>query len=541
MKIADLYIRVSTDEQADKGYSQRDQKDVLTKYCEINSIIVRDVIFEDHSAKTFERPQWKKLLAHLKKYKGKSELVLFTKWDRFSRNASDAYQMISILRKIGVEPQAIEQPLDMNIPENKMMLAVYLTAPEIENDRRALNVKHGMRQAKKEGRWMGTAPPGYANKINENGRKYIAISEPQASYIRWAFQKIVEGPYCTKDVWKMARDRGLSCNLNSFWSALRNVCYYGKIKVPAYKNEETHMVQGTHEPLISESLFYDIQDVLNGRQKGQAKNGVTIASHDKLPLRGFLHCPNCNRVLTGSASKGRNEYYYYYHCKSVCGWRQKAEKVNAAFLNELKRFIPKPGMSELYREVISDLYKDDKRFEQEERKQLIVQITENNNRITKARELLLNEAIDQIDYKFIKKEAEDKTLRFEAKLNDFKSDRKNSVDIEGLINKALENLKNLDLLYLNADIDAKREIIGSIFTEKWSFDGTQHRTKKINEAALLIYQINSQLGHKKIRIRTKNRSQSGYVHPIGFEPMTYGLENRCSIQLSYGCINGTKV
>src|SRR5476651_1086838 len=134
MRIADLYIRVSTDEQADKGYSQRLQEDVLLKYCAINTVKVRKIIFEDHSAKTFERPEWKKLLAELKKYKGKTDLVLFTKWDRFSRNASDAYQMISILRKIGVEPQAIEQPLDMNVPENKMMLAVYLTTPEIEND-----------------------------------------------------------------------------------------------------------------------------------------------------------------------------------------------------------------------------------------------------------------------------------------------------------------------------------------------------------------------------------------------------------------------
>jgi len=52
--------------------------------------------------------------------------VLFLKWDRFSRNAGDAYFMINVLRKLGVEPQAIEQPLDLSIPENKMMLAFYL-------------------------------------------------------------------------------------------------------------------------------------------------------------------------------------------------------------------------------------------------------------------------------------------------------------------------------------------------------------------------------------------------------------------------------
>ena len=132
MKIADLYIRVSTDEQADKGYSQRSQEDVLRRYCEYNNIKVRNTVFEDHSAKTFIRPQWKNLLADLKKHKGKVDLLLFTKWDRFSRNASDAYYMISVLKKLGIEPVAIEQPLDTSVPENKMMLAVYLTAPETE-------------------------------------------------------------------------------------------------------------------------------------------------------------------------------------------------------------------------------------------------------------------------------------------------------------------------------------------------------------------------------------------------------------------------
>ena len=72
---ADLYIRVSTDEQADKGYSQRDQEERLRKYCDNNQIKVRQVIFEDHSAKTFNRPKWNGLLFDLKKKK--MRLILF--------------------------------------------------------------------------------------------------------------------------------------------------------------------------------------------------------------------------------------------------------------------------------------------------------------------------------------------------------------------------------------------------------------------------------------------------------------------------------
>jgi hypothetical protein len=47
--------------------------------------------------------------------------------------------MISVLMKLEIEPQAVEQPLNLEIPENKIMLAFYLAAPEVENDRRALN------------------------------------------------------------------------------------------------------------------------------------------------------------------------------------------------------------------------------------------------------------------------------------------------------------------------------------------------------------------------------------------------------------------
>ena len=54
--------------------------------------------------------------------------------------------MINTLNKQGVDPPAIEQPLDLDIPENKIILAFYLAAP----DRTAMNVFAGMKRAKRE-------------------------------------------------------------------------------------------------------------------------------------------------------------------------------------------------------------------------------------------------------------------------------------------------------------------------------------------------------------------------------------------------------
>lgn len=205
---ADLYIRVSTDEQADKGYSQRDQEDILRKYCAIKGYSIRNIFIEDHSAKSFQRPQWNKYILTLKDFKKNNEstLLLFTKWDRFSRNAADVYQMISTLKTFYVEPEAVEQPLDLTIPENKIMLAFYLAAPEVENDRRELNVFQGMRRAKKEGRAMGAAPFGYDNKISKDKRKYIALNE-DAPIIKWAFEQIAANNFNTEQIWKLVRQK----------------------------------------------------------------------------------------------------------------------------------------------------------------------------------------------------------------------------------------------------------------------------------------------------------------------------------------------
>lgn len=518
MKTVDLYVRVSTDEQADKGYSQRNQEEVLRRYCDINFFSVRKVIYEDHSAKTFIRPQWVKYLAEIKRSKGKADLLLFTKWDRFSRNAGDAYQMISTLKCIGIEPQAIEQPLDLSIPENKMMLAFYLAAPEVENDRRALNVIYGMRRAKKEGRWMSTAPFGYVNKTNENGQKYICIKEPEASSMRWAFEEIERGIVFPDQVRKELNRRGVKCSSSNFWRLLRNPVYCGKIHIPKYKDEESITVNGLHDGIISESLFYKVQDVLDGKKRN-VKSPVQIDTNPEFPLRGFLICPECSRSLTASFSKGRNQYYSYYHCNLGCTCRFKTDSVHDSFSKELKKHLPHSAVTGLYELLLLNLHETYGKQQQTGSRQILNEIKKQNDRLSNARELLLNGDIEADDFKIMKTEAEKKILQLETDLAETKSNFSTADNLDQLMKKAVTASVQLDTLYHDGDTRQKREVVGSIYPEKLCFDGFGYRTARVNEAVRLICSVDKGFGEIKNGKGSKNLHLSRMVAGTGIEPV----------------------
>jgi DNA invertase Pin-like site-specific DNA recombinase len=131
-----------------------EQEDRLLKYCEFQNIEVKTIFREDFSAKDFNRPEWKKLISTIRKSRSEEpKTILFLKWDRFSRNIEYAYEMIDILRKLNTVAMSIDQPIDFNVPESSVMLAVYLSIPESENLRRALNTSNGIRRAKQLGRY----------------------------------------------------------------------------------------------------------------------------------------------------------------------------------------------------------------------------------------------------------------------------------------------------------------------------------------------------------------------------------------------------
>ena len=158
-------------------------------------------------------------------------------------------------------------------------------------------------------------------------------------------------------------------------------------------------MQWQHEAHIHEALFYEAQEVLDGKRKGQRKKDV---ADDQIPLRGFLVCPRCGRLLTGSGSKGRKYRYNYYHCRSACGALYRADFVNGAFERELRKYVSHKTATELYKEVLLVAWNAKGHDQRQRKRALLKQIDELNGRIAKGRELLLAGDIDAVDFKTIK-------------------------------------------------------------------------------------------------------------------------------------------
>jgi site-specific DNA recombinase len=508
-----LYCRVSTDEQADRGYSLNDQEDRLRQYCIKNNIEVDCIFREDHSAKNFNRPQFKKLLGHIRLNKGKFYILLFVKWDRFSRNAPEAYEMLTKLTKLGVVPSAIEQPIDLSIPENKIMLAIYLSTPEVENDRRSLNVTHGMRRAKLEGRWPCMAPIGFSNKRDENNRPII-LPNKNAKFIVKVFKEIRRDQHTLEEIRKSLLKEGFNCSKSNFHKMIRNPIYTGKIYVEALNDQPAAIVDGVHQPIIPTELYYEVQEVLTKRRENN-KQPVGHSVHEQLPLRGKLKCPKCGRQLTGSGSKGNGGRFFYYHCSKGCKVRIRADMLNRKVLNIIKNISVDSEIKDAYKNIVRDILDSETHNKESRLINLNKTIESLQTRILNLEDKLADNEISTEDYFRIK-------MRYE---NDIMELKKQKAEINIISKDFLIKLKycsntivDIGKFYSNTDVSIKREIIGSIFPGYLVFSGKKVRTDRVNEVVKLFCPSFERYEIKKRGRKPENSLSSSQVIPRGLEP-----------------------
>ncbi|MBP9792626.1 MAG: recombinase family protein [Flavobacterium sp.] len=513
MKNVVIYTRVSTDEQANKGFSLAHQEDALRRYCEMRGYKVVNHFQDDFSAKTFNRPQWIKLSEYVKRNKQTVNLILFTKWDRFSRNSDEAHATIKQMAKIGVEINSMEQPLDLNNPDNKVMLSMYLILPEVENDKISLRTKDGMRRAQKEGCWVNRNPYGYDRiRIDE---KASLTRNPESLIVEKAFEEVAKGIESVDTIRKkLKNDYGCKLEKQQFYNMLRNVVYKGCIMIKEYKKEEEMMVLGLHEPIVSEQLFNKVQNVLSGRKRNAKLPSVI---NDDFPIKKNLVCPICGKQITGSKSKGNGGHYLYYHCTSKCGIRYKRDEVHFMVFDLIRNISINKGMKSLYKAILENYLKKDSETVKAERIRLEKELLSIDDLIENTEDKLMSDLInkEQFDkittrYFLKRKECENKLLELSAKKDD-------SVKY---INKAVELLCNLENIFNRLSGEGQASFLRVFYPENLVLENGSFRTNSRNKVVDVLTSICSSSQSLEMKKATPKNGFSTFAPPLGLEPRT---------------------
>ena len=148
-----LYCRVSTLEQGQYGFSIPAQQEQLEKYCQHREIKILKIYKEKFSAKDFNRPVFNQLLEYARKNYKLIDFLIFTKWDRLSRNTLEFLIMKQHLNKLGIKLIAVEQDFDESVPESQLMINMLSSMAEIERLRIGSRTRDGMHQAMKQGHY----------------------------------------------------------------------------------------------------------------------------------------------------------------------------------------------------------------------------------------------------------------------------------------------------------------------------------------------------------------------------------------------------
>ncbi len=527
MKRVALMSRVSSDEQA-KGYSLDVQETDLRRFCQQNGIEVVYAFQEDHSAKSFKRPAFAQFLKLVSLRKLKIDHLLFTTWDRFSRNHLDSLLMIRRLEGYGVTAAAINQPLDLTNPDNKMMLAIYLAMPEIDNDRRSIKIRGGVRAALKTGRWSRRAPLGYRNVRDDNNKPDI-IPANEARFITEAFE-LFAGGMSQAEIRSYLKKEGFKIPRQTLSNVLRNPMYKGKVIVPAEGDEPEMIIQGVHKGIVPEGLFNKVLEILNVKNAIRPRKN-TNRKRPELPLRGMLGCNGCGKNLTGSASRSKTgERYYYYHCNVCAHTRLRAELVNSTFEAILSILKFNAKATKLYEAITRD-----KISERKEKKRFNIPLIEKRigelrSRMQHVQDEYSLGKIPSEDYLDMKNRFESERKQLEESISSHQSEDK---EAKAKLLKCLNAISNLAKLYLVADLDKKQRIAGSIFPEKLFFDGNKCRTQRINEVIRRILMNPSVFSKKKAGQLSDYLVLSGCVETMGVEPTTSCMPCKRSSQLSY--------
>lgn len=171
---AALYIRVSTEEQAQEGYSLDAQKRILEDYCLIQDLeTVGPYIDDGYSGRNTHRPGYRRMMDEIDEW----DKILVMKMDRIHRNSRNFMEMMDLLEKKGKRFESTSESLDTDNAMGRFVVDMMQRIAQLESEQIGERTYMGMREkaetleTKVSGkRTMGFTPP-YGYTLEEGALK----------------------------------------------------------------------------------------------------------------------------------------------------------------------------------------------------------------------------------------------------------------------------------------------------------------------------------------------------------------------------------
>lgn len=190
VEVTAIYVRVSTERQAEEGYSLDDQARRLGYYCESQEWNVdakRVYIDAGVSGKSTHREQFQAMMSAARS--GEITRIVAMKLDRIARNVKDFLGIVDELKTAGCDLVLIKESFDTSTPHGKFALTMFAAMAELEAATITERVMSGKAQKASEGGYNGAqCPLGYKY---ESGA--FTVDSSAAYWVREVFNRFVSG------------------------------------------------------------------------------------------------------------------------------------------------------------------------------------------------------------------------------------------------------------------------------------------------------------------------------------------------------------
>ena len=360
------YMRVSTDQQAEHGYSLEAQDQVLRDYAAGHKLQIVESFVESESAFTSgKRTEFARMCEALRRH-SEVNAVLVYKLDRLARNMTD---FATLTEDLGTTLISMTEG-EVSDTENQLLGGMHAVFARHYSQQLSQRVALGLRAKARKGLWPTYAPTGYVN-VKDG----IEPDPVAASLITKLFGLYAHTEMSVAEVGAWVRAAGLRSRYggkiykSAVHKILTNPVYHGALP---WKGE---VYDGKHEPLVTEETWQKVQTKLHGRTSPRVRR-------EEFPFRGLLTCAYCGCQITASLIK---HHYVYYHCTRSKGRCEQPFHRQEALSDRLRCVVdgihvPAPEIRGLLRERAKGAEEAERR-----RKARLIQLKAEERRLAELR------------------------------------------------------------------------------------------------------------------------------------------------------------